>query len=162
MIRLIILKGGIYIMKKLLNCLLILCLLSVSFITNVSAQENNNTNESARIVATPLNVSFSKTITHNNYESDTTCYGYMVYKINVSGYITINSDHSVASRYDNVTLTKIDWEAPFEPYFNIIYSKIYYQNGNYYIKINIKCNLHTQSGSTYTVHSYTYKLTTSV
>ena len=60
MIRLIILKGGIYIMKKILNCLLILCLLSVSFITNVSAQENNNnTNESARIAATPLNVSFS-------------------------------------------------------------------------------------------------------
>ncbi len=149
-------------MKKLLSCLIIICLISISFCTNVNAQESDKLSVSPRIATTKLYVSLSKTVNHNNYEADTTCYGYMYYKITVSGYITINSNGSVASRYDNVSLTKIDWEAPFEPYFQIIYSKIYYQSGSYYIKINIKCNLHTQTGSSYTVHSYTYKLTTSL
>lgn len=149
-------------MKKVCVILLSFLMIIVCFSVNAEAEQVDDFDSIDRASEVQLTVGLSEYTEHNAYESAITLYGYMNYRILVSGYITINRDGTVAKRYDNTRLVKVDWEAPFEPIFNKTYSNIYYQNGIYYLKVSIQCNLHSPTGATLTTHTYVYELSTSV
>ena len=137
---------------------LVFCIIFINFTTCVNAQESDDTNGANRISAIEIPVSLNVTKDHNAYDSSTTIYGYAVYNLAVSASIYPTGTNTFTKKNVSVTLTKKDWEAPFEPYFQIVSYRIYCSNGQYYITVNIKCNLHSSDGSSYTTHCYSYQL----
>ena len=145
-------------MIKFFVSFLSFCLIVINFTTCVNAKENENTNGNSRISTVAIPVSLSVTKVHNAKDSSTTIYGYVVYNLAVSASIYPTGTNTFTKKNVSVTLTKKDWEAPFEPYFQIVSYRFYCSNNQYYITVNIKCNLHSSDGSSYTTHSYTYQL----